>query len=60
MYTHTTKRSDQRCYQATWWPTTESSAGTREKAYPLMMFESGQVSRVNINNLEPITHGAKL
>jgi len=55
MYSHVIKKSQQRCFRAAWWPTAEASAGPREKTHPLMHLESGQVTRVNSNNLTPIT-----
>jgi len=57
MFSHITKKSKQRCYKAVWWPTRESTAGSREKRWPLMVFESGQINRVNINNLVPYIPG---
>ena len=55
-FTHIIKRSNQRCFRAVWWPTADKSAGTREKIYPLMFIEGGQINRVNINNMQRITH----
>jgi len=52
MFTHITKKTRQRCFGAVWWPSKDASLGSREKAYPLMVFESGQIDRVNANNLE--------
>lgn len=53
MYTHVTKSSNQKCFPAVWWPTKDPYAGSREKAYPLMVFESGQINRVKADNLKP-------
>lgn len=57
MFTHKIISSGQKCFAAAWWPTKDKSAGTLEKAYPLMVFESGQVNRVSADNLERLpTH----
>jgi len=56
MYTHIIKKSNQRCFQAAWWPSADKSPGTLEKAYPLMMFESGQCNRVRADNLKRISN----
>jgi len=53
MYTHIIVSSNQKCYQAVWWPSKETSLGPREKSHPLMMFESGQCNRVRKSNLRP-------
>lgn len=55
MYTHETIKTGQRCFQACWWPHEDPKMGPLEKAYPLMMFESGQCNRVNAKNLKKIT-----
>jgi len=54
MYTHTLKTSGQRCFAAAWWPTKDQDAGKREKRHPLMMLESGQITRIRQDNLETI------
>ena len=56
MYTHLIKASNQRCFSAIWWPTKDIHAASREQAYPLMFIEGGQINRVNVDNLQRITH----
>jgi hypothetical protein len=53
-FTHKIVSSGQKCFPACWWPSEDPKAGTHEKEYPLMMFESGQCNRVKKSNLKPI------
>lgn len=55
VYTHELKKSGQKCFRAVWWPSKDPEIGKREAIWPMMMLESGQVTRVNVNNLKPIT-----
>ena len=57
MYTHLIKRSNQLCFHAAWWPSKDPHAGSTEKAYPLMMLESGQCTRVRADNLQRLSSG---
>jgi len=66
VYTHEIQRTDaegrikvgQKCFRACWWPigddTQAASAAAQEKQWPMMMLESGQVTRVNVDNLVKI------
>jgi len=55
MYTHMIKKSNQRCFVACWWPHEDASIATRERNYPLMHIEGGQVSRVKAENMRKIS-----
>lgn len=54
MYTHELKTSGQKCFRAVWWPAKDLDIGKREAAWPMVMLESGQVTRVRVDNLKPI------
>jgi hypothetical protein len=54
MYTHALKTSGQRCYAAVWWPSKDKAIGAVEKQHPLVVLESGQITRVRRDNLEVI------
>ena len=51
-YTHEITKSKQKCHHAAWWPSEDASVGSREKVWPMMALESGQITRVNANNLK--------
>lgn len=56
MYTHKTVSSNQYCFHVGWWPVIDKdkSLMRQEEQWPLMMFESGQINRVNKDNLKPV------
>jgi len=54
VYTHQLKSSGQRCFRAVWWPAKDIEISRREAKWPMVMLESGQVTRVRIENLEPV------
>ena len=58
IFTHIIKKSKQLCFGAAWWPSVDPAMGGREKAYPLMRLESGQITRVRASNLKKIPAGA--
>lgn len=54
MYTHELISSGQKCFRAVWWPSKDPEIAKREMAWPMVMLESGQVTRVRVNNMKPI------
>lgn len=54
MFTHTIKSSDQQCRRATWWPTTDANYISQDKSWPLMVLESGQITKIAVANLRLI------
>jgi len=53
-YTHIIKKSNQKCFPAVWWPTSCQNAKQKEKTHPMFITETGQITRVAINNLRKI------
>mgnify|MGYP001826603812 CR=1 FL=1 len=53
MFTHQHKRSGRKCFRACTYPLRKELQG-QEKAYPLMHFKDGQITRVNANNLKRV------
>ena len=52
MYNYELKTSGIKCFKVCWWPTKNASLIAKEAAYPMMHLETGQVTRVNANNLK--------
>jgi len=53
-FTYKLKKSGLKCFKVPMWPTVDKSQKEKEKLYPMVMLESGQVTRVNKNNLVPL------
>jgi len=53
-YTHTVIKSGQKCRPAPWWPTTDQNYINNDQRWPLMVLESGQVTKVSRDNLKAI------
>lgn len=56
-YTHVTKNSRQRCFQACWWPISGPDATyyrQLEQERPLMHLESGQITSIRQDNLRKL------
>jgi len=51
-WTHIIVKSKQKCHTAAWWPSEDPDVGAREKVWPMMALESGQITRINANNLK--------
>jgi hypothetical protein len=45
---------------AVWWPSEDPGAGHREREYPLMFIEGGQINRVNKDNLEKLSNQTEI
>ncbi len=54
MYTHELKTSGLKCFKAAWFPTSHDELRKKERDYPMVMLESGQVTRVRADNLRKI------
>lgn len=52
LYTHTVKKTGMKCFFVPTWPGQPLSS--EEKAHPLCHLENGQVTRINIKNLDRI------
>lgn len=54
MYTHQIVKSKQKCFYACSYPTKDKNIQTLDNSHPMMMLESGQVTRVSSKNLRKI------
>ena len=56
LYTHKLKSSGQRAAMVPWFPTLDDKLIAKEKTHPMVMLESGQITRVARNNLMKINN----